>query len=128
MDSFSEVNRFMSKQLQKAGAGIKTETQVLVATEEIFVNIVSYAYGKGRGDVEIKTRCFPGSPGEFRVRFEDEGIPFNPLENEAPDISLSAEDRQAGGLGIFMVRKSMDDVRYEYRKGKNCLTLVKKMG
>lgn len=127
--SFDKLNEFVSKQLQEAGADARTETQILVAVEEIFVNIVNYAYEGGTGDVEIKTFYFRRSPeeGEFRILFRDEGVPFNPLESETPDISLSAEERQVGGLGIFMVRMSMDEVKYEYREGKNCLTLMRKM-
>ncbi len=114
--SFDKLNEFVSKQLQEAGADARTETQILVAVEEIFVNIVNYAYEGGAGDVEIKTFYFRRSPeeGEFRILFRDEGVPFNPLESETPDISLSAEERQVGGLGIFMVRMSIDEVKYEY--------------
>ena len=65
--------------------------------------------------------------GEVALKFEDEGVPYNPLEKDDPDVTLSVEDREIGGLGIFMVKKSMDDMYYEYKDGKNILTLMKKL-
>lgn len=96
---------------------------ICIAVEEIFVNIARYAYPNSTGfaeiQVEFKNSC------EVRITFIDSGIPYNPLEHEDPDITLPTQQRSIGGLGIFIVKKSMDDVEYEYAQGKNHLTLVK---
>lgn len=126
---FAEINDFIIKQLEEVGSSQKIQTQILIAVEEIFVNIASYAYENGEGEVEVKT-CFSSNgqgKGEFRILIEDNGIPYNPLEYQNPDITLSAEERQIGGLGIFIVKRNMDDVQYEYREGKNCLLMRKKI-
>ena len=98
--------------------------QIDVAIEEIFVNIAHYAYPEGEGDAVISVGADTAAGG-VQIVFEDEGIPYDPLKNEDPDITLSAEDRPIGGLGIFMVKKSMDEVSYEYKDGKNRLTIKK---
>lgn len=61
------------------------------------------------------------------ITFSDSGKPYNPLEKPDPDVTLSAEERSIGGLGIFMVKKSMDDMRYEYKDGQNILTITKRL-
>jgi anti-sigma regulatory factor (Ser/Thr protein kinase) len=92
--------------------------------EEAYVNVASYAYTPGTGPVTLKVEK---SASEIRITFLDSGVPFNPLEKEDPDVSLPASERQIGGLGIFMVKKSMDNVQYAYLDGKNILTLTKKI-
>ncbi len=104
----------------------KIKVQLNIAVEEIFVNIAHYAYGSDTGKAFIK--YIPSDDGTaVTIVFEDEGAKFDPLAKEDPDITLSAEERQIGGLGIFMVKKSMDDVRYEYKDGRNILTIYKKL-
>ena len=125
-EEWDGVSRFLEGQLEKADCKIGIQTQILIAAEEIFINIASYAYGEKEGDVEIKTRL--GKDGCFQICFEDRSIPYDPLKKPDPDITLSAEERGIGGLGILMVKKSMDDVRYEYLEGANCLTLCKNLG
>ena len=100
--------------------------QIDIAVEEIFVNIASYAYPNGDGTATISV-SESTSPTAIRITFVDSGIPYNPLAKEDPDITLGAEEREIGGLGIFMVKKSMDDVNYEYTHGHNRLTLVKNL-
>ena len=95
-----------------------------VAVEEIFVNIAHYAYGENQGDAEISAIV---SDGVLRIVFSDSGTPFNPLEREDPDITLSAEEREIGGLGIFLTKKFMTSVDYEYKDGKNILAITKKL-
>ena len=95
-------------------------TTALICTEEIFVNIVSYAYGTEGGDGWVACEA---STGKMKLCFMDQGAPYNPLKREDPDITLPADERQVGGLGIYMVKQMMDDVYYVYRDGKNCLTL-----
>ena len=95
-----------------------------VAVEEIFVNICQYAYDSTNNyvdvDIEIKDNC-------VKITFVDEGIPFNPLERDNPDINLPSDKRKIGGLGIFMVKKIMDNIYYKYRDKKNILTMEKKI-
>lgn len=101
------------------------ETQVLrLASEEIIMNVTSYAYPEGVDgflDVDIQ------KTDRMTIRFEDGGVPFNPLEQEKPDTGLSWDKRRIGGLGIFLFRRKMDDVRYAYVDNKNVLTIERKI-
>ena len=99
--------------------------QVNVAIDELFSNIAYYAY-EAEGDATVRVEIIEESM-EIVLTFLDNGIPYNPLEKEDPDTTLSAEEREIGGLGIFMVKKTMDDVKYEYKDGQNILKIVKKM-
>lgn len=129
LESLEEVLAFVNGQLSSLGCTEKTRMQIEIAVEEIFVNISSYAYsadGPGSGD-----RCADISVRECEdrrsvvVTISDNGIPFDPLAREDPDVTLSADRRKIGGLGIYMVKKSMDHVQYEYRDGQNILTFRK---
>ncbi len=102
------------------------QNQIDLAIEEIFVNIAHYAYGKENTENEVKIVC-KYEARLLTVTFIDSGIKFNPLEHPDPDITLSAKDRKIGGLGIFLTKKFMDKVAYEYRDGKNHLTFVKQV-
>ncbi|MDO5581467.1 MAG: ATP-binding protein [Planctomycetia bacterium] len=102
----------------------KDQNQLMICIEEIFVNIVHYAYSGQTGSITVQCG-FEEETNQFRLRFIDAGIPFNPLEAKDPDISLPPEDRQIGGLGIFIVRKFMDRIDYQNIDGKNILTLAK---
>ncbi len=123
-DKLDEVLAFVDKGLEELDCPVKVQMQIDVAVEEIFVNIASYAYGQKEG---MATLQFNENEDKTAVTitFMDEGVPYDPLVKPDPDITLKAEDRPIGGLGIFMVKKSMDRVDYEYRNGKNCLTIVK---
>ena len=118
-----EVTDFVNAELEALGCPMKTLMQIDLAVEEIFVNIASYAYGPDGGDAVIRIGA---EDGEVCVIFEDRGIPFDPTAREDPDRSLSAEERKIGGLGIFLTKRIMDEVIYEYRDGKNILTIRKK--
>ncbi|MBD5518357.1 MAG: ATP-binding protein [Lachnospiraceae bacterium] len=123
-DRLEEVQEFVRGELEAAGCSLKVMSQVEIAVEEIYVNIVHYAYPSGGGEAVI--RCEAGSePPKIAIQFLDAGTPFDPLEKEDADISLSAEERSIGGLGILMVKKLMDEVTYSYEDGKNVLTIVK---
>jgi anti-sigma regulatory factor (Ser/Thr protein kinase) len=100
--------------------------QISVAAEEIYVNIAHYAYAPETGTVTLRLEL-QEEPPAVTLTFLDSGIPFNPLDRTDPDVSLPAEEREIGGLGIFMTRKSMDDLRYEFRDGQNVLTLIKRL-
>ena len=112
---------------------MKLIMQINLAVEEIYVNRAHYAYGQndsngriipdtGTGPAQI---ILEADDSRILLTFIDEGIKYDPLKKEDPDITLSAEDREIGGLGIFMVKKIMDDVSYRYEDGKNILTLTK---
>ena len=105
---------------------MKIQTAVCVAIEEVFVNVANYAYSGGGGDVTLEIN-FDEAKREVTFRLIDRGIPFNPLEKPDPDIGLSVEERPVGGLGIFIVKKTMDTVGYAYEDVKNILTMMKKI-
>ncbi|MBQ6442057.1 MAG: SpoIIE family protein phosphatase [Lachnospiraceae bacterium] len=123
VDNLAAVQDFVGAFLEEKGCGMKTQLTIDVAVEEIFVNIASYAYGDSVGDALIRVE---EAEGGAAITFIDSGVPYDPLAKEDPDITLSAAERQIGGLGIFMVKKSMDDMRYERRDNHNILTIVKK--
>lgn len=124
ISKLDQVLAFADTILEEAGCSPKAQMQIDVAVEEIFVNIAHYAYPSGSGEAVIYIEMDESSK-TVKITFEDEGIPYDPLKNKDPDITLSAEDRPIGGLGIFMVKKSMDEVSYEYSDGKNRLTIKK---
>ena len=98
--------------------------KINLAFEEIFVNIANYAYKDKVGEVIIQVEL---KDDNCVINFIDEGVMFNPLEREEPDVSLKAEERKIGGLGIFLVKKIMDDVKYERVDGKNIFSITKKI-
>ncbi len=100
---------------------------ILMAAEEVFVNIAQYAYQHNEGEVFIQCEI-TREPKSISLVFCDNGLPYNPLEAEDPDITLSAEEREVGGLGIFLVKQSMNHVDYTYSDGQNRLTLTKAIG
>jgi anti-sigma regulatory factor (Ser/Thr protein kinase) len=103
---------------------MKAETQLAIAVEEIFVNIANYAYPSGTGDCTVTAEV---SDDSAVFTFEDNGIPYNPLEKTDPDTTLSAEERQIGGLGIFMAKKLTDKMEYRYENGNNILIIKKRI-
>lgn len=105
-------------------ADVKAE--ILVAAEEVYVNIAHYAYGGHEGEAVVQMEVCQ-NPKCWRMVFRDKGVPYNPLEKDDPDISLSAGEREIGGLGIFMVKQSMDKVEYRYEDGCNVLTIEKNL-
>lgn len=116
------VTEFVEAELEKLDCPLKKQMQIDVAIDEIFSNIVKHGYkGKG-GEVTVEVIA-EDDPRGVSLRFTDSGVPFNPLTNASPDISLSAEERQIGGLGIYMVKQTMDDITYKYENEKNILTL-----
>ena len=125
IDNLDEVIEWMDELLMSCGYNGSARVQLDIAVEEIYVNIAHYAYEtEGGGSAKI-TITVEDDPLRATVRFEDSGRPYDPLSREEPDITLSAKERRIGGLGIFMTKKSMDHMNYEYRKGKNILTIVK---
>ena len=123
-EALSDVLGFVDQMLDKFECPMKIQMAVCVAIEEVFVNVAHYAYPEGRGDVTISI-SFDQQSRRATFRMTDRGIPFDPLQKPDPDITLSAEDRQIGGLGIFIARKTMDTVSYAYENGENILTMTK---
>lgn len=125
IEDIENVTAFVEDELSKIGCPMKAVVQISVAIDEIFSNIVKYGYQGKPGPVTVSVEAME-DPKRAVVRFVDEGIPYNPLLNEDPDISLNAEERTIGGLGIYVVKKTMDDVRYVYENDHNILTIEKK--
>lgn len=125
-ENLDAVLDFVNEELEKHDCPMKVQIQIDVAVEEIFVNIAQYAYNPSVGSATVKTEV-GGDPLSVELTFMDNGTPYDPLAKPDPDITLSAEEREIGGLGIFMVKKSMDDVSYEYKEGKNILTIKKSL-
>ena len=124
LDNLEVVQNFVSEELESQGCSMKVMMQIEIAVEEIYVNIVHYAYNPEIGKATIRCEV-TDNPMQVIIQFMDSGVPFDPLAKEDADITLSAEEREIGGLGIFMVKQSMDEVSYEYTEGKNVLTIRK---
>ena len=124
-DRLDEVTDSIDEWLEEAGCPMRTRLQIRLAVEEIFVNIASYAYPVTKGSVEIE-RCFLDGQSGARIRLIDQGVPFNPLEKEDADTSENALMEREGGLGILLVKKTMDHVFYARENGRNILTVEKK--
>ena len=121
-----DVFNFVEGTLEGFECSIKIQTAISVAIEEIFVNIANYAYGNNKGYVKIGI-SFDKQSRIVTFRISDQGIKFNPLETLEPDISLSVEKRDIGGLGILIAKKTMDTVTYTYQNKENILTMTKKI-
>ena len=125
-ENLAEVLSFLEECLETAACTPKARMQIQVAVEEIFVNIASYAYQPETGKATVRVEV-SDDPVGVTITFVDHGVPYDPLAKADPNVAASAEDRPIGGLGIFMTKKLMDDVRYEYKNGKNILTLKKEL-
>ena len=129
MDNVEKAIKFVCNPLKELEFSKKSIMHVRLACEEILVNIVSYAYSDASQNtnktMKVKYEIIEDEK-EVRIVFEDSGIPFNPLENKDPDITLKGSERTPGGLGIYMTKKFMDDIQYEYTENKNILTVRKK--
>ena len=125
-DNLESVLGFVDSELEDCGCSPKTMIQIDIAVEELFVNIAHYAYGSDTGPATIRVERSE-DPRAVTITFIDCGMPYDPLAKPDPDTTLSVEEREIGGLGIFMVKKSMDDLTYEYRDGKNILTIKKNL-
>ena len=125
-DNLEDVQAFVEERLEAADCSPKALLRISVAVEEIFVNIASYAYAPEKGKATVRVEVSK-EPVSVTITFVDHGVPYDPLAREDPDVTLSADEREIGGLGIFMTKQIMDDVAYEYKDGKNILTLKKNL-
>ena len=126
IEVLSDVLGFVDRMLESYECPMKIQTAICVAIEEVFVNVAHYAYGEGEGDMVLGIG-FDDKSRDITFRMTDKGTPFDPLKKPDPDITLSAEDREIGGLGIFITKKTMDTVTYAYENGENILTMIKKI-
>lgn len=120
LENLEELLKMVRTDVEVMGCPSDRQISLEICAEEIFVNIVSYAYGDKTGEAFITEEV---TKHGISLCFCDRGVPYNPLEKEDPDTTLSAEEREIGGLGIFMVKNMMDEVSYEYKDGYNCLTM-----
>jgi len=124
VENLDQVIAFVDDEIDKLDCSVKIRTQIDIAVEELFVNIAHYAYNPETGPATVRVEVEKDPPA-ISITFIDKGVPYDPLAKEDPDITLSAEERQIGGLGIFMVKKSMDSIDYEYKDGQNILHIRK---
>lgn len=126
IESIPTITDMVAEELESIDCPAKVLVQLQIALDEIVSNIAHYAYrGQNSGEVMV-TLTVEGEPPVAEITFVDSGRPYDPLAKEDPDITLSADERDIGGLGIFMVKKSMDSMAYERRDDKNILTVTKK--
>lgn len=124
VNNIEAVTSFVEEKLAPFHLPVKSQRQINVAIDELFGNIALYAYNPDKGMAVVRVE-FGDDPPSVTITFIDRGTPYDPLARPDPDVTLSAEQRQIGGLGIYMVKKSMDDVSYEYRDGQNILRITK---
>lgn len=126
VENIGAVTDFVNEQLEALGCPVKARMQINIAIDELFGNIAHYAYHPKIGDATVRVEVIQ-EPLSVVITFIDQGVPFDPLKKEDPDTGLSAEERDIGGLGIFMVKKSMDEISYVYKDGKNILSIRKQL-
>ena len=126
VEALSDVLGFVDRILESYECPMKIQMAICVAIEEVFVNVAHYAYGGGEGEMTLGIG-FDEASRDITFRMTDKGTPFDPLKKPDPDITFSAEEREIGGLGIFITKKTMDTVAYAYENGENVLTMIKKI-
>lgn len=126
LESLRIVTEQIDQELEKLDCPIKTQFQIDVAVDELFSNIANYAYGSESGKAVVRF-AFDESDRMVSLTFIDHGIAYDPLKKDDPDVTLSAEEREIGGLGIFLVKKTMDEMDYRYEDGCNILTIRKRI-
>lgn len=127
VENIETVTAFVDEQLEALDCPLKAQMQINIAIDELFGNIAHYAYHPDVGEATVQVEVIE-VPLSVVITFIDGGIPYDPLAAADPDTSLPAEERAIGGLGIFMVKKSMDEIIYRYEGGKNILTIRKRIG
>lgn len=125
-DNIPEITQFIDEQLEALDCPPNVQVQIDIAVDELVSNIAYYAYNPTVGPATIRVDVVE-NPLAVNITFIDNGVPYDPLKKEDPNTKLPLEERDTGGLGIFMVKKTMDDVAYEYKDGKNILTIKKNL-
>ena len=126
IDNIPTVTAFVDEKLEELNCPIKAQMQIDIAIDELFSNIAKYAYHPGSGPATVKVEV-EEDPMAVIITFIDHGTPYDPLANEDPDVTLNVDEREIGGLGIFVVKKTMDDISYEYKDGHNILKIKKEI-
>lgn len=126
IENIEKVTDFVNEQLEAVDCPMKAQMQIDIAIDELFGNIANYAYHPEVGSATVRVEVTE-SPLAVIITFIDNGVPYDPLAKDDPDTTLSADERQIGGLGIFMVKKSMDQISYEYKDGQNILRIKKNL-
>ena len=124
IENLDIVTDFVNAQLDAMGCPMKIQMKIAVVIDEVFSNIAQYAYPEGNGEATVLVEALENPLG-MSMTFVDQGLHYNPLEKEDPDITLAINERQVGGLGVFMIKKLMDEVHYEYKDGQNRFTMTK---
>ncbi|MBQ9751098.1 MAG: ATP-binding protein [Clostridia bacterium] len=124
VENIETVTEFVNAQLELMDCPIKAQMQIDIAIDELFGNIAHYAYNTEVGSATVRVEVSE-APLAVIITFIDNGVPYDPLGKDDPDITLSAEEREIGGLGIYMVKQSMDEITYEYKDGQNILKIKK---
>ena len=124
VENIEVVTDFVNQQLELLECPMKAQMQIDIAIDELFSNIAHYSYNPEIGQATVRVEVME-NPLAVSITFIDNGVPFDPLSKEDPDLTLSAEERQIGGLGIYMVKESMDEITYEYKDGQNILSIKK---
>ena len=126
VENIATVTDFVNEQLEALDCPMKAQMQIGIAIDELFGNIAHYAYNPEIGQATVRIEVVE-DPLSVVITFIDNGVPYDPLAKADPDTTLSAEERDIGGLGIYMVKKSMDDIAYEYKDGHNILKIKKNL-
>lgn len=124
IENVEKVTAFVNAELEKINCPAKAKAEIDIAIDELFSNIANYAYNPEIGKATVKFEV-QKNPMAVIITFMDNGKPYDPLKREDPNVTLSVTERQIGGLGIFMVKKSMDSVEYEYKDNHNILRIKK---
>ena len=127
MEYLDKVTSFVEAFLEDYACPIKIAMKILLCVEELYANFVNYAYGSKDGNctIELEGKAYE-TENEVCICMRDQGVPFDPFAKEDPDITLSVDEREIGGLGIYMVKNIMDTVSYEYKQQENIVTITKK--
>lgn len=124
LESIPVVTDFVNDELEEFGCPLRARFQIDVAIDELLGNIAQYAYDPETGPATVRVEV-EDEPLSVVITFIDHGKPYDPLAKEDPDTTLSVEDRDIGGLGIFVVKQTMDEITYEYKNGQNILRIKK---
>jgi len=124
VENIETVTDFVNEQLEALDCPMRAQMQIDIAIDELFGNIAHYAYSPGIGQATVQVDVVE-EPLSVVITFIDNGVPYDPLAKADPDTTLSVEERDIGGLGIYMVKKSMDEIAYEYKDGQNILKIKK---
>lgn len=126
VESIPVITEFVDELLAQYNCPMKAQAQIDIAIDELFSNIVHYAYHPGTGPATVRVEVVK-DPLAVVITFIDQGVPYDPLAKADPDVTLSADEREIGGLGIYIVKKNMNEITYEYKDGRNILRIRKEL-